>query len=102
MLGNPMILHDERPMTNPHDITTLKAAVRAYICGNFHVGDPSSLTDDTSLLDTGIVDSTGWLEIFLWIKEEFGVEVRETEMGPDNFETVGRIAAYLHRRLSGA
>lgn len=89
-------------MTSAHDSQSLYAAVHAYICNNFLVRDAAALTADTSLLDAGIVDSTGYLEVFQWLKDEYGVDVHETEMGPDNFETVGLIAAFLQRKLGAS
>lgn len=86
-------------MNQTHSIEGLEAKVRDYVAANFFVPDPSQLRADTSLLNTGIVDSTGYLEVFAWIRDEFGVHVEDAEMGPDNFETVGNIARYLHRKL---
>lgn len=79
-------------------IESLKARVHAYVASNFLVPDPSRLTADTSLLDTGIVDSQGFLEVFAWIRDEFGVRVADADMGTENFETIGSIARYLHSK----
>ncbi|MFO0652462.1 MAG: acyl carrier protein [Polyangiales bacterium] len=79
-------------------IEALEDQVRAFISSNFHVAGTAVLGRDTSLLDTGIVDSTGFLEIFSWLRDEFGVSVADSEMNPDNFETVAKIAAYVHRK----
>ncbi len=85
-------------MTTP-SLETLETQVLDYVKGNFHVAPSLKLARDTSLLDTSIVDSTGYLEIFSWIRDEYGVEVADNEMGPENFETAGAIARYLHRKL---
>lgn len=79
-------------------ITELESQVRTFITDNFHVSQSASLDRDTSLLDTGIVDSTGYLEIFKWLREEFDIEVVGHEMNPDNFETIARIAAFIQAR----
>jgi acyl carrier protein len=79
-------------------IEDLEAQVRAFVTSNFHVAQPADLGRDTSLLHTGIVDSTGFLEIFSWLREELSVEVADAEMNPDNFETIANIAAYAHRK----
>lgn len=76
----------------------LETRVRSFITNNFHVAGSAVLGRDVSLLDTGIVDSTGFLEIFSWLKEDFGVVVDDREMNPDNFETVAKIAAYIGRK----
>ena len=61
-----------------------------------------SVTDDASLLELGVVDSTGLLDVFEWLRDEFGIEVLDAEMVPDNFDGVARIAAYIGRKLAPA
>lgn len=77
-----------------------KARVRAFILGNFYVPDPAHLRDDMSLVDTGLVDSTGMLEIIEFIETDLGVLVGEREVVPDNFDNVERIAAYVERKAA--
>ncbi len=85
-------------MTTP-STAALEAQVTDFIVSNFHVGKREAFTSATSLLDTGIVDSTGYLEIFQWIDTDFHVSVDPAEMDPSNFGTVAAIASYLHRKL---
>jgi acyl carrier protein len=72
--------------------------VRAFILGNFYVPDPGRLGDDVSLLGTGIVDSTGMLEVIEFVEGELGVTVGERDVVPENFDTIARIADYVQRR----
>ena len=53
-----------------------------------------TLADDTSLLDEGIVDSTGMLEVTAFIEEQFGIRVDDAEMLPENLETIRKITAF--------
>ena len=76
----------------------LKEQVRAFITSNFYVADPSVLADDTSLLDSGIVDSTGMLEVIYFIEETFGIKVDYSEMVPDNLDSIERIANFVARK----
>jgi acyl carrier protein len=78
-----------------------KEQVRAFITSNFYVADPSSLGDGTSLLDSGIVDSTGMLEVIYFIEETFGIKVDYTEMVPDNLDSIERIANFVARKKNG-
>ena len=72
--------------------------VREFIVANFYVADPTTLDDDTSLLDRGIVDSTGVLEVISFLESTFGISVADEEMLPDNLDTIGRIAAFVARK----
>ena len=73
--------------------------VRDFIVSNFYVANPATLDDDASLLDSGIVDSTGMLGIILFIEETFGFKVGDTEMLPDNLDSIERIANFVTRKL---
>lgn len=61
----------------------------------------SGLADDTSLLDRGIIDSTGVLEIIVFIEGEFGIKVLDHEVLPENLDSISNIAGYVERKLAG-
>jgi acyl carrier protein len=76
----------------------IKQQVRTFILTNFYVSDASALTDDTSLLDQGIVDSTGVLEVISFLETTFGIQVLDEEMLPDNLDSIGRITAFVAKK----
>lgn len=70
--------------------------IRNYLAENFLLSsDGFTMGDDESLLETGVVDSTGILELTLFVEDTFGVEVLDQEIVPENFDSVSRIAAYV-------
>jgi acyl carrier protein len=78
----------------------LKKQVRDFVTSNFYVADSGSLEDRTSLLDQGIIDSTGVLEVIMFIESTFGVTVEDSEMLPENLDSIERIAAFVARKTS--
>lgn len=80
----------------------LKKQVRDFVTANFYVADPASLEDRTSLLDHGIIDSTGVLEVIMFVESTFGVTVEDSEMLPENLDSIERIAAFVARKTSQA
>jgi acyl carrier protein len=72
--------------------------VRQFIMENFYVTDASELTDDASLILGGWVDSTGMLELIVFLEEEYGIRVADTEMVPDHLDGIARIAAFVERK----
>ena len=74
--------------------------VREFVTRNFFVSDAARLTDDASLLDLGVVDSTGVLEIIGFVESTFGLSVEDDEIVPANLDSIGRIAAYVDRKLA--
>jgi len=82
---------------------TVQERVRRFVLEYFYVSDPGELTDEVSLIDSGIVDSTGMLEIILFLEGEYGFHVEDDETIPENLETISRISAYVDRkRVAGA
>lgn len=82
-------------------MTATIETVRKFINENFYIADKSSLTDDASLLDKGIVDSTGVLEVVAFLESEFGIQVDDAEILPENLDTIGAIAGYVTRKKAG-
>ncbi|MGE5545608.1 MAG: acyl carrier protein [Solirubrobacterales bacterium] len=77
-------------------------AVRAYIVDNMLLGAAEDLDDGTSLLEAGILDSTGAIELVAFIEETFGIRVAEDELVPENLDSVAAIAAFVERKQGAA
>lgn len=76
----------------------IKEQVRAFVTSNFYIADPASLEDGASLLDLGIIDSTGVLEVIFFIKDTFGIKVEDSEMLPENLGSIEQISNYVMRK----
>ena len=76
----------------------LQQQIRDFVTTNFYVPDPKALDDATSLLDHGIIDSTGVLEVIVFIESTFGVTVEDSEMLPENLDSIERIAAFVAKK----
>ncbi len=77
----------------------MKKIIRQYILGNLlFTEDESALQDNDSFLDQGIIDSTGVLEIILFIEETFNIKVNDDEMLPANLDSVENLAAFINRK----
>ena len=82
----------------------IKKTIRQYILENLlFTEDESALQDDDSFLAGGILDSTGVLEIILFIEETFGIKVNDDEMLPANLDSVDKLVAFIkHKQLVAA
>ena len=75
--------------------------VRSYILENYlFTDDPGALADGDSLLERGIIDSTGIMEMIFFLESDFGIQVEDDEMVPENLDSVAAIAAFVDRKLS--
>lgn len=76
--------------------------VAAYIADNIifsKKGFPYS--EDASLLENGIIDSMNVLELVMFVEEQFGLQVDDSEIVPENFDSIQKIGAYILRKLNG-
>jgi len=60
--------------------------------------DPSELKDSISLLELGIIDSTGVLELVNFIEESYGITIEDDELTPENLDTIDRMFEYINRK----
>lgn len=78
----------------------LRAVVHKFIHENFVFDDKTQIGDDQSLLGTGIVDSTGIMELIAFLETTFHVKFVDNELVADNFDSVSRIISFVTRKLS--
>jgi acyl carrier protein len=78
----------------------LLAKVRAFIEENFLFReDISDLADTDSLLESGVMDSTGILELVAFLETEFSIQMADADIVPENLDSIAAIAGYLDRKL---
>lgn len=70
-----------------------------FLCRQFFV-DEEDIELDESLIDTGIIDSMGLIEIASYIKKTYSYTVTDSEMNRDNFGSVLKIVDFIHKTNS--
>ncbi len=73
--------------------------LRHFIIENFLFGnEDANLDDGESFLESGVVDSTGILEVVGFLEDEFGFEVTDEELVPDNFDSIDKLVTYVEKK----
>ena len=74
----------------------METVIKDYISREL-VRDPALLpvADETSLLESGILDSLSLLQLVVFLEGRFGITVGDADLLPENFDTVNAICAYL-------
>lgn len=73
--------------------------IKKFIVDQFLFGEQGNLSDDLLLLENGILDSTGVMELIGFLEQAFNFKVEDTEILPDNLNSLNRIAAFLDTKL---
>jgi acyl carrier protein len=77
----------------------LESTMRTYVLENYlFTDDQSELDNQDSFLEKGIIDSTGVLEIILFLEEEFAIQVSSTEMIPENLDSIANIVKFIEKK----
>ncbi len=77
----------------------IEAEIRDFIVRNLlYVEGGYPHADDASFLDEGVVDSVGVLELVNFVGEHFGLAISPTDITPENFDSVSRLASFIRAR----
>jgi acyl carrier protein len=86
-------------MTNQRESTIAKE-VREFVLTNFLFGqEGTGLTEQQSLLENGIIDSTGVLELVAFLEQRYGISVGDRELLPENLDSISNVTAFVTRKL---
>jgi acyl carrier protein len=83
-------------------MSSIKETVRSFVVEHFLFGDGDTVKGDTSFLEEGIIDSTGILELVMFLEETYGIKIDDSELVPQNFDTLDNIALYLGTKTAVA
>ncbi|MCK4538375.1 MAG: acyl carrier protein [Candidatus Krumholzibacteria bacterium] len=77
----------------------IREQIKSFIIENFLFGaEDATLGNDDSFLESGIIDSTGVLEVVGFIEDEFDIEVLDEELVPDNFDSLSKLVTYITKK----
>lgn len=89
--------------TQTVDTALIREQIRDFITQNFlYDGTATQLDNSASLLEQGIVDSTGVLELVLFVEETYAFSVDQNDLLPENFDSIDNLANYITRHLVAA
>jgi acyl carrier protein len=76
--------------------------IRKFVIDNYLFGEGGNLRDQDSFMETGIIDSTGILELVRFVESTYGIKVADEELIPDNLDSVEKIVSFIHRKQASA
>jgi len=82
------------------DAKEIQASLVEFVCRNFLV-DEGEFAVDRSLIDQGIIDSFGLVEIAAHLRKKYGIETDKGEMTRENFGSIVKMSEYARRKIDG-
>jgi acyl carrier protein len=78
---------------------SLEKELRSFVADNFPFGDVEGFSNEDSLTERGILDSTGVLELVGFLEKAYGITVQDRELIPKNLDSIDGLVRFLERKL---
>jgi len=75
--------------------------VREFIVENFLFGRGETLDEDRSFFKSGVIDSTGVIELVTFLEERYKITIEDEELIPENLDSLGKVSRFLERKCNG-
>jgi len=76
--------------------------IKEFVVANFLFGqEGTGLSEQQSFLETGIIDSTGVLELVAFVEQRYGISVGDRELLPENLDSIENLTGFIGRKLAG-
>ena len=81
-------------------MTDYEGELRQFIVENFLFGKADApLAGGDSLVERGIIDSTGVLELVGFLEQKYGISIRDEELVPENLDSIDRLVGFVSRKV---
>jgi len=91
-------------LTHYHKVAEFQMSIendiRKFIEENFILDGDDNLENEDSLLEKGIIDSTGVLELVAFIEETYQFKIKDEELIPENLDSIKNISEYIQNKLN--
>ena len=82
-----------------HSGMGVEQEIRKYIVEDILYGDGEKLSEDTSFQESGILDSMGFLSLITFVEEKYGIQIKDREIVPENFDSLQKITGFVEQKL---
>jgi len=77
----------------------IKTTIKSYIVENFLFGDTDTvIDDDDSFMESGILDSTGILELITFIEGKYDIKLDDDEILPENLDSLNNLEEFIKKK----
>ena len=80
-------------------LENMATELRQFIVDNFLFGRDKPFSNEDSLIENGLIDSTGVLELIAFLEGKYGIRMEQTEIVPDNLDSIQRLSDFIRRKL---
>ena len=76
-------------------------SIRKFLFENYLFGyNENELSNNTSFLEFGVLDSMGIFELIGFIENEFDIEISYSEILPENLDSVNCVSSFIYKKMN--
>jgi len=80
------------------DLLEIKERVRSYIFEKVHA-EKDKVKDDSMIFTEGFIDSMGFMDLVVFLEQEFSIRTGDADLLEENFESINAISDFVLRKL---
>ena len=80
------------------NVDAIEESVQTFILSRIPQSHRQNITIDDLLLEKGLLDSLGVLDVVTFLEEEFQVQIDDEELTPENFQSIRTIAEFVREK----
>ena len=77
---------------------SIEQRIQAFLVEKFPLARKAGINKDTALLERGILDSLGILDVVSFLESEFSLVISDEELLPENFQSLGTLSAFVLKK----
>ncbi len=78
--------------------SSIEQRIHDFLLEKFPLARKAGIDKNTALLEKGILDSLGILDVVGFLETEFSMIVSDDELVPENFQTLGTLAGFVLKK----
>jgi acyl carrier protein len=79
----------------------LEQEIRRFIIDNF-LYDNDTLGNNDSLIELGLIDSTGALELVAFLEGKYRITIDDNELDPNNLDSINKLVQFINRKTQAS
>ena len=82
--------------------TATHSEIRTFLFQKFPAIRKPQMNDRTPLLESGIIDSLGILDLVAFLERSFQITLQDDELTPENFANISSIVNLVEQKRNGS
>ncbi len=80
-------------------MTDIETTIAEYIRTQVLRRPKYNLGNDDALISSGLIDSFHLVDLAVFVEEQFGVRIDDTELNANTFDTIAQLSALIQQRF---